>query len=182
MEELKIEMWDIARPIEHARNPKKHPTEQVAQIVNSFKEFQMVEPIIVDERGVILAGHGRFMAAKQLQYKQIPVVQVKHLSGAQKTALMVTLNKLTMNSGFDMEILKENLADLKSMQFDLSVTGLKLKEFDSIFINDDDNKSDKKTKKTKEADLSKDLKKPFKKTKCPNCGHEFGEGDCQEMF
>ena len=82
MEELKIEMWDIARPIEHARNPKKHPPEQVTQIVNSFREFQMVEPIIVDERGVILAGHGRYMAAKQLQYKQIPVVQVKHLSEA----------------------------------------------------------------------------------------------------
>lgn len=82
-------------------NPKLHKNKQILQIVNSISEFRFNNPILIDENNVIIAGHGRLLAAKHLNMLQVPVIQLTHLSEAQKKAYRIADNKLTENGEWD---------------------------------------------------------------------------------
>ena len=104
IEKIKIE--DI-KPYEN--NAKLHPPEQVEQIKKSIQEFGNNDPIAIDERGVIIEGHGRYLALKELGYKEVEAIRLNHLTDEQKRAYSIIHNKLTMDTGFDFNILDAEL-------------------------------------------------------------------------
>jgi DNA modification methylase len=110
----------------YVNNAKLHPKEQVEQIKRSIQEFGFNDPIAIDEHNVIIEGHGRFIAVKELGYTEVPVIQLSHLTEAQKRAYIIAHNKLTLNSDFDIDLIIKELEDIK---FDIDIT---LTGFDDI--------------------------------------------------
>jgi DNA modification methylase len=122
---LSIKTSDL---IPYARNSRTHSDEQVNQIASSIKEFGFTNPVIIDEQNGVIAGHGRIMAAKKLKIDEVPCVQVTGWTEAQKKAYVIADNKLTLNAGWDEEMLKLEFDDLKELGFDLNLTGFSLDE------------------------------------------------------
>src|SRR6266705_2499006 len=108
-----IEHWPLDRLIPYARNPRTHSDTQVAQIAASIAEFGFNNPILVDTGAGIIAGHGRLLAARKLQLKEVPVIVLDHLTDAQKRAFIIADNKLAENAGWDEELLRVELAALQ---------------------------------------------------------------------
>lgn len=109
--------------IPYARNSRTHSDDQVTQIASSIKEFGFTNPVIIDEDGGIIAGHGRVMAAKKLGLKDVPCVQVSGWTEAQKKAYVIADNKLARNAGWDEKMLAVEFEELQELGFDLSLTG-----------------------------------------------------------
>ena len=116
------------------RNARTHSQRQVGQIAASIEAFGFTNPILIDETGEIIAGHGRLEAAVRLGLAAVPVIRVDYLSGSEKRALMLADNKIALNAGWDMEILADELAELSSEQVDLDIdlTGFEMGEIDVI--------------------------------------------------
>lgn len=127
----KVERRDIAALLPYAKNSRTHSDEQVAQIAASMKEWGWTTPILVDEEGQIIAGHGRVMAARKLGYKEAPVMVATGWTEAQKRAYVIADNKLALNAGWDMDLLKVELQDLQT-DFDLGLTGFSDEELKSL--------------------------------------------------
>jgi len=94
--DIQIEHWPVERLIPRVNNPRTHSREQIAQIAASIKEFGWTNPILVDEGDEILAGHARVLAGKKLGMKEVPVIVLRHLSEAQKRALVIADNQLAL--------------------------------------------------------------------------------------
>src|SRR5665647_2105421 len=142
-EELKL--VDIDKLVPYARNARTHSDEQIKQIQASIREFGFVNPVLIDGKFNIIAGHGRILAAKLEGIKEVPCVLVEYLTDAQKKAYMLADNKLALNAGWDMGMLKIELEELEEFDFDLSLTGfndleidLMIKENDEAFEDDFD--------------------------------------------
>ena len=118
--------------IPYAKNSRTHDDAQVAQIAASIKEFGWTNPILVDGEKGIIAGHGRLMAARKLGMTQVPVIELKGMTEAQKKAYVIADNKLAMNAGWDNDFLTLELKDLEAEGFDLSLTGFDDKELDAL--------------------------------------------------
>src|ERR1700680_5114055 len=119
-----IELWLIDQLIPYARNPRTHSDAQVAQIAASIAEFGFNNPILVDTKAGIIAGHGRLLAARKLQLTEVPVIVLDHLTETQKRAYVIADNQLAMNAGWDTELLGLELAALQEENFDVSLIGL----------------------------------------------------------
>lgn len=118
-----IEQRDISTLIPYINNARTHSDEQVGQIAASIKEFGFNNPILVDKNQGIIAGHGRVLAAKKLGLAVVPAIELSHLSDAQRKAYILADNKLALNAGWDEELLKLELLDLQSLDFDLDLLG-----------------------------------------------------------
>jgi DNA modification methylase len=127
-----VERWSLERLIPHARNARTHSEEQVAQIAGSIAEFGFVNPVLVGDDGVIVAGHGRVMAARKLGLAEVPVIVLSHLTPTQRRALMIADNSITANSGWNEEMLAAELAALKEEAFDLDLLGFDDAELDRL--------------------------------------------------
>lgn len=114
------------------RNPRKHSKKQINQLANSMNLFGCVVPMLINQHNVIISGHGRLLAAKQLGFQEVPVVRLEHLSEEQATALMIADNKLTENSTWDELLLAEHFLDLSTvdLDFSLEVTGFEMGKID----------------------------------------------------
>lgn len=124
--DLKIEYLDINDLKPYGRNAKKHPKEQVQRIVNSIKEFGMCDPIgIWGKDNLIVEGHGRLIALKELGYTEVPVIRLDHLTEEQRKAYTLAHNK-TNESEWDLELLLDELSDIT--EFDMSDFGFELEE------------------------------------------------------
>ena len=134
---LKIEQVNIADIKPFERNAKEHPKEQIEQIKKSIAEFGMNDPIAIDENNVIIEGHGRLLALKAMRAETVPCIRLAHMSEEQKRAYILAHNKLTMNTGFDAEILALEFSDLKDMGFDLELTGFDASEVEKLFAGSD---------------------------------------------
>jgi hypothetical protein len=123
---------DTLRP--DPRNARTHPKRQIEQITASMKAFGFANPILIDEELVIIAGHGRLMAAKALGLAQAPTITLAGLSDGQKRALRLADNKIALNAGWDLDLLKVELQDLSSLEIDLdlSLTGFSIGEIDVV--------------------------------------------------
>lgn len=119
----KVERWKIEKLVPYARNARTHSDEQVGQIAASIKEWGWTTPILVDEDGSIIAGHGRTLAAQRLQMTEVPVMVAKGWSDAKKRAYVLADNKLAMNAGWDNEMLALELGEIGDLGFDLDLTG-----------------------------------------------------------
>ena len=90
----------------YAKNARTHSEEQVQQIAQSIKEFGFVNPVLLGSNDIIIAGHGRLMAAKKLNLDQVPIIRLPHLTEAQQKALRVTDNRIAESSGWDEDLLR----------------------------------------------------------------------------
>ncbi len=127
-----VERWPLARLIPHARNARTHSEAQVAQIAGSIAEFGFVNPVLVGADGVIVAGHGRVMAARKLGLTEAPVIVLAHLTPTQRRALMIADNQIASQAGWNDEMLAAELAALKDEDFDLDLLGFDDADLDRL--------------------------------------------------
>jgi DNA modification methylase len=118
-----VELWLIDKLIPFARNPRTHSDVQIAQIAASIAEFGFNNPILVDTKAGIIAGHGRLLAARKLGLTEVPVIVLDHLTDAQKRAYIIADNQLALNAGWDEELLRLELAALADEAFDINLIG-----------------------------------------------------------
>ncbi len=116
------------------RNARAHSKKQVAEIAASIREFGFVNPLLIDANGILIAGHGRLLAAKSMGLDTAPTITLPHLSEAQRRALRLADNKIALNAGWDNDLLKLELKELAALEidFDLSVTGFSTGEIDVL--------------------------------------------------
>jgi site-specific DNA-methyltransferase (adenine-specific) len=126
----KIEQRAVADLIPYASNSRTHSDAQVAQIAASIREFGWTNPILIDGDNTIIAGHGRLLAARKLGMESVPAIVLDHLTKAQQRALVIADNQLALNAGWDMEMLKAEIEDLKLSDFDIDLLG-----FDDNFLD-----------------------------------------------
>ena len=126
----------VASLLPYARNARTHSDEQVAQIAASVLEWGWTSPVLVDEAGMIIAGHGRVLAAQRLGLPEVPVMVASGWSEAQKRAYVIADNKLALNAGWDPELLPVELGDLKGLGFDLSLTGFGELELGKLLLDE----------------------------------------------
>lgn len=125
---MQIELIDINLIKEYENNVKIHTDEQIEQIIVSIQKYGNNDPVAIDENNTIIEGHGRFLALKRLGYNTIPVIKLGHLTDEQKREYILIHNKLTMNTGFDMEKLEKELDEIET---DLSIYGFE--QFEEFF-------------------------------------------------
>lgn len=128
--------FELSRLIPYARNSRTHSDAQVAQIAASIKEFGFTNPILIDEAGGIIAGHGRVLAAQKLGLKTVPAITLSHLSETQRRAYIIADNKLALNAGWDDEMLRLEFSELEQAGFDLELTGFSLDEIEDLQIEE----------------------------------------------
>lgn len=127
----KIEWQSVDKLIPYAKNARTHSDEQVAQIAGSIKEFGFNNPVLVDKDNSVIAGHGRLMAARKLGMDKVPVVQLGHMTEAQRKAYVLADNRIALSSGWDTSMLSLELQDLKD-DIDLSLLGFDPDELDAL--------------------------------------------------
>jgi DNA modification methylase len=128
----KVERWKIEKLVPYARNARTHSDEQISQLAASIKEWGWTTPVLVDETGSIIAGHGRTLAAQRLQMTEVPVMVAKGWSDAKKRAYIIADNKLAMNAGWDNEMLALELGEIGELGFDLDLTGFTADEIAAL--------------------------------------------------
>lgn len=164
-----IKQVPVADLIPYVNNARTHSDAQVAQIAASIKEFGFTNPILTDGENGIIAGHGRVLGAKKLGLKEVPVIELSHLSKAQKKAYILADNKLALNSGWDETLLKLELSELDELNFNIELTGFEKIELANLF--DEYENNDIPESSTKEIDTDE---YSLEHT-CPKCGFEFNE-------
>jgi ParB family transcriptional regulator, chromosome partitioning protein len=127
----------VASLVPYARNSRTHSSAQVDKIAASIREFGFLNPIIVDGQNGIIAGHGRVMAAQKLGLEALPVIEANHLTEAQRRAYVIADNRLALDAGWDNEMLRIEIGELRDEGFDLSLTGFEVSEIDAISFDDD---------------------------------------------
>lgn len=125
---MNIVQIKIESLIPYVNNARTHSDAQVAQIAGSIKEFGFNNPVLIDDESGIIAGHGRVLAARKLNLDTVPCIKLNHLSPAQRKAYILADNKLALNAGWDNDILRLELADLKELDIDTDLTGFTLDE------------------------------------------------------
>jgi len=156
----------VAELIPYARNSRTHSDAQVAKIASSIREFGFLNPVIVDGKNGIVAGHGRVLAAQKLKLATLPCIEAAHLTEAQKRAYVIADNRLALDAGWDNDLLKIELQDLDAKGFDLTLTGFDIGELTALF--DEPNFAP-----GTEADQGKLDQLAPKMVQCPHCGDEF---------
>src|ERR1700712_1586861 len=131
----RVERWPIDRLVPSARNARTHSDAQVAQIAASIAEWGWTMPVLVDEAGGLIAGHGRVLAARKLGIIEVPVMVAHGWSEAQKRGYLLADNKLALNAGWDDELLRVELSDLRDLGADLSLTGFSNDELASLLVD-----------------------------------------------
>ena len=97
----RVERWPLDKLVPYARNARTHSEEQVAQIAASMREWGWTNPVLVDEAGMIIAGHGRVLAARKLGIGEVPVMIARGWTEAQKRAYVLADNQLALNAAWD---------------------------------------------------------------------------------
>lgn len=131
-QEIKNILTNVLKP--YARNARTHSKKQIRQIARSIKAFGFLNPVLIDSEHMVIAGHGRVEAAKELGLESIPTLCIEHLTESEKQAYILADNKLAQKAGWDQELLKIELQNLinNDIEFDLTLTGFETPEIDII--------------------------------------------------
>ncbi|EMO9273949.1 ParB N-terminal domain-containing protein [Escherichia coli] len=143
---LKIEYLPVGKLLRYAKNSRTHSDEQVEQLVNSIREFGFTNPVLIDEKNELIAGHGRLAAAEILEMDKVPAIRLSNLSEKHKKAYRIADNKLALNAGWDMQLLAEEVKELMDDDFDIDLLGFNDAELDEMLSDEqpqeeDDNSS-----------------------------------------
>ena len=140
MEQLKLEIIYLKETdlIPYINNTRTHSKEQIEQLKSSIKEFGMCTPIGV-HNNTIVYGHARFESLKQLGYEEFPTVDLSHLNEVQMKAYIIADNRLSLDAGWDEELLKVEIEALQEMNFDIDLLGFSMDELEELDIGLDDN-------------------------------------------
>lgn len=130
--DLRVVSWPIEKLVPYERNARTHSPAQVAQIAESITEFGFTNPLLVDTKAGVIAGHGRLLAARKLGLAEVPVIVLDHLSEAQKRAYILADNKLAENAGWDEALLASELEALRVEDFNLDVIGFAEAELEKL--------------------------------------------------
>lgn len=125
---------DALKP--YARNAKRHGAKQIEQLRASLREFGFVAPVLIDDEGNVLAGHGRLEAARAEGMTEVPCVRVGQLSEAQRRAYVIADNRLTELGTWDMEALQFEMRELAEMHFDTRLTGFSIGEQGEVLFDE----------------------------------------------
>ena len=128
----KVERRKVKDLAPYAKNARVHSEEQIDQIAHAIEQWGWTVPCLVDEKGGLIAGHGRVLAAKQLGLDEVPVVVARGWSAAQKRAYVLADHKLTENGGWDDDLLKVEIGELQGEGFDLTLTGFSMDEIGGL--------------------------------------------------
>ncbi|HEY7299473.1 MAG TPA: site-specific DNA-methyltransferase [Xanthobacteraceae bacterium] len=128
--QLRLEFWPVDRLIPSPRNARTHSAAQIAEIAGSIRAFGFANPILVGEEGDVIAGHGRLAAARTLGLAEVPVIALAGLSEVQRRQLVLADNRIALNAGWDLEMLKLELNDLSSLGANLSMLGFTEQELE----------------------------------------------------
>ena len=129
---MKIETVKTDKLIPYAKNSRTHDDAQVAQIAGSIREFGFNNPILIGDNDDIIAGHGRLEAARKLGLKEVPCIRLGHMTETQKRAFVIADNRIALNAGWDEEMLKIELADLKETEIDLEMLGFSMEDLENV--------------------------------------------------
>src|SRR6056297_28684 len=162
----KTERRTIDSLVPYARNARTHSDEQVAQIAASIREWGWTVPILADEDGTIIAGHGRIMAAQKLGLKDVPVMVADGWSEAQKRAYVIADNKLALNAEWDIDLLAAEIQDVDDSDIDLALLGFDGTELDLLMF-------DGNFEPGTEDDQGRLDELAPQMVNCPECGHKF---------
>ena len=162
----KVERRPVSGLVPYARNARTHSDEQVAQIAASIREWGWTTPVLIDETGGIIAGHGRVMAAQRLGLAEVPCMVAAGWSKAQRDAYVIADNKLAINSGWDNDLLRIELKSLDEAGFDLALTGFDVGEMTALF-------HDGNFAPGSEDDQGRLDQLAPKIVQCPHCGQDF---------
>lgn len=131
-----MQLVDINKLIPYVNNARTHSPEQITKLRSSLREFGFINPVLIDREYNVLAGHGRIAAAKEEGINEVPCVFVEHLSEAQKKAYILADNRMSLDAGWDDELLKVEMASLQEMGFDVGMTGFDESELADLFADD----------------------------------------------
>jgi ParB-like chromosome segregation protein Spo0J len=162
----KIESLPISALVPFSGNSRTHSAEQVAQIAASIQEFGFTNPLLIDKDSVVIAGHGRLLAAQKLEMTEVPCIRLSHLSPTQVNALVLADNRIAMNAGWDEELLKVSLQGLTDEGFDTSLLGFSQAEIEKSLT--DSLAEDEAPEDFKEVDENIDTEH-----QCPKCGYAW---------
>ena len=126
----------VEKLIPYARNARTHSEEQVTQIAASIAEFGWTNPVLAGSDGIIIAGHARVLAARKLGIAEVPVIILDHLTPAQRKALVIADNRLALSAGWDEEMLRLEMMELREEEFDLDLLGFSQDEIDEILAEE----------------------------------------------
>ena len=135
MSDLRVTNWPINKPTPYSRNARKISPKAISKVAASLREFGFRQPIVVDSQGIIIAGHTRLLAAKQLGLSEVPVHVAENLSPAQVKAYRLMDNRSHEEADWDSELLGSELTELKGLDFDLGLTGFDSNELDSLLLD-----------------------------------------------
>ncbi len=139
--DLNVQQIALEQLVPYARNARTHSESQVAQIAGSIAEFGFVNPVLIGGDNIIIAGHGRVMAAKKLGLQTVPTIKLDHLTENQRRALVIADNKIAENAGWDEELLRLELQNLADEDFDLDLLGFDDVELDDLLTSLDDDEA-----------------------------------------
>lgn len=167
-----ITLRPITELVPFARNSRIHTPAQVSQLAASIVEFGWTIPVLIDERGNLIAGHGRILAAHQLGITDIPCLTATGWSEAKRRAYVIADNRLTDISTFDPEMLALELQDLRALDYDLSLTGFDGEELLRLLSGNEDGQQGEAPDEFKEMDEDIDTDH-----ECPKCGYRWSGGE-----
>jgi ParB-like chromosome segregation protein Spo0J len=142
MTKLAIKYKKITELTPYSKNSRTHSDSQIAQLVASLREFGFTNPILLDGKNGIIAGHGRLKAAQQLEYETVPTIELGNLTDEQKRAYIIADNKLALNAGWDNELLAFEIESLQDAGFDLSLTGFNADELKALTFEETDDEEE----------------------------------------
>ena len=164
MRDLKVEVLRIEDLIPYCRNSREHSDEQVLQIASSLKEFGFINPVLIDEAGTIIAGHGRVRAAAKIKMTEVPCIRLSHLSDTQKRAYVIIDNQLGLNATWNWDMLAVEVEELMEKGYGSNCLGFSDEQLMELIgtpnappeISPDDEQG-----------------KPKEDVICPKCHHKF---------
>lgn len=140
MSNLKIEYVKLSDLKAYDKNARMHSEQQILQVMNSISEFGFTNPVLIDDNNVLIAGHGRSMAAERLGMFEVPAIRLVGLSEDKRKALRIADNQIALNSTWDMDLLAQEIQDLQLADYDIDILGFSDEEIDSLLngLSDDE--------------------------------------------
>ena len=167
--EQKLEQLPLESLIPYARNSRTHSESQVAQIAGSIQEFGFCKPVLIDAENGIIAGHGRVRAAQLMKLETVPCLRLSHLTDAQKRAYVLADNRIAISSGWDEDMLANELSDLHADEFDMALLGFDADELAKLL--EFEGKQDDEPPESSSSEVDTDSFEM--QCKCPRCQFEF---------